>query len=141
MSTAEKKNRPRRYALNASPGTDALRASPEDNASPAENSHAALEAAYQKLLIEHQQLKQAYDTILHTTPDPRKLPPAGIPNETFEVDGNTYRMAAANLHIKSVGKRTALEAMVDDTLYPALGGKTILQWLVANNSTAIKKIS
>ncbi len=102
---------------------------------------AELEAAYQALLIEHQRLRQAYDNIIHTTPDPKKLPPAGIPTETFEVDGETYRMAAANLHVKGVGKRTALEAMVDDTLYPSLGGLTILQWLVANNSTTVVRVS
>lgn len=102
---------------------------------------AELQAAYQKLLIEHQQLQQAYDNIIHTTPSPHLLPQAAIPIETFEVDGATYRMAAANLYVKGVGKRTALEAMVDDTLYPTLGGTTILQWLVKNNSTAITKIS
>jgi hypothetical protein len=100
-----------------------------------------LEAAYQKLLIEHEQLKQAYDSIVHTTPDPRKLPAAGIPAETFQVNGSTYQMAAANLYVKGVGKRTALEALVDDQLHPSLGNLTILNWLVANNSTSIKKIS
>jgi len=103
--------------------------------------NADLEAAYQKLLIEHEQLKQAYDSIVHTTPDPRKLPAAGIPTETFEVDGGTYQMAAANLYVKGVGKRTALEALVDDQLHASLGNSTILNWLVANNSTSIKKIS
>jgi hypothetical protein len=102
---------------------------------------ADLEAAYQKLLIEHEQLKQAYDSIVHTTPDPRKLPAAGIPAETFEVNGSTYQMAAANLYVKGVGKRTALEALVDDQLHPSLGNSTILNWLVANNSTSVKKIS
>jgi hypothetical protein len=107
----------------------------------AANHNAELEAAYQKLLIEHEQLKQAYDNIVHTTPDPRKLPAAGIPPETFEVNGSTYQMAAANLYVKGVGKRTALEALVDDQLHPSLGNSTILNWLVANNSTSIKKIS
>jgi hypothetical protein len=108
---------------------------------PTNHNKADLEAAYQKLLIEHEQLKQAYDSIVHTTPDPRKLPAAGIPTETFEVDGGTYQMAAANLYVKGVGKRTALEALVDDQLHASLGNSTILNWLVANNSTSIKKIS
>jgi hypothetical protein len=108
---------------------------------PTNHNNADLEAAYQKLLIEHEQLKQAYDSIVHTTPDPRKLPAAGIPTETFEVDGGTYQMAAANLYVKGVGKRTALEALVDDQLHASLGNSTILNWLVANNSTSIKKIS
>lgn len=108
---------------------------------PANTNNAELEAAYQKLLIEHEQLKQAYDSIVHTTPDPRRLPAAGIPQETFQVNGSTYQMAAANLYVKGVGKRTALEALVDDQLHPSLGNLTILNWLVANNSTSIKKIS
>jgi hypothetical protein len=108
---------------------------------PTNHNKADLEAAYQKLLIEHEQLKHAYDSIVHTTPDPHKLPAAGIPTETFEVDGGTYQMAAANLYVKGVGKRTALEALVDDQLHASLGNSTILNWLVANNSTSIKKIS
>jgi hypothetical protein len=136
MST-EKKNTSKK-------ATQSPAVSPEDgvkNPLQGAGGNAELEAAYQKLLIEHEQLKQAYDNIVHTTPDPRKLPAAGIPPETFEVNGSTYQMAAANLYVKGVGKRTALEALVDDQLHPSLGNLTILNWLVANNSTSIKKIS
>lgn len=96
--------------------------------------------AYQQLQQEHQTLKELYQDMMQA---PSKAIVKSLPNlpaDTFEVAGNTYRMALPKMKIKDIGDRTALEVLLDDEAYQALKGLTIKEYLVSYGSTAVVQV-
>jgi hypothetical protein len=135
------------------PGTDALHASPlpasPDNPDAILEENIALkeenEALHRKITL----LEAAIEELAATTaiPGTKKtghlaaIKAAAAQNEPFEVDGKMYTLTVAELSIRKIGKRTALDIISDDEPLPQLGNKTIKEWLVANNSSAIKPLN
>jgi hypothetical protein len=63
-----------------------------------------------------------------------------VGGHSFKLDKKSYRYIMPQFIIPGVGKRTALEACSDDTIYAELGGKTINQHLVEIGSGAIAEV-
>jgi hypothetical protein len=100
----------------------------------------ALLTEHQALLDAHNELKEKYNQLFEApAPAPAKETP-GVPADTFEVDGQTYRMAIPKMKVGGIGERTALEILLDEETYPALGGKTIKEYLVSYGSIAVQKV-
>jgi hypothetical protein len=110
----------------------------------------------QSLKLELQQLSMAYNALEEKYLELASLPISqpgtqaahrslsgaeGIPDETFEVDGQLFRMTVTEVAVRKLGKRTALDILADDEPYTKLGGLTIKAWLVANNSSAVAPVS
>jgi hypothetical protein len=126
------------------------RAQPYENPNPMANKTEladeleALKLEYQKLSLDYEALKAAYEELasapmLPVTKTPAKAATAE-PNPVMEVDGGLYQLTTKEISIRKLGKRTALDIAADDQPYSELGGLTIAQWLVANNSSAIAAV-
>ncbi len=112
----------------------------DEQAAPSlEEQHAALLQEHQALLDAHNELKEKFSQLMDAPATPAAKETPGVPADTFEVDGQTYRMALPKMKIKGVGERTALEVLLDDEPYEKLGGKTIKEYLVSYGSIAVQK--
>jgi hypothetical protein len=59
---------------------------------------------------------------------------------SFKLEKKSFQYILPQFIIPGIGKRTALEACSDDTVYTELGGKTINEFLVSIGSGAVKEI-
>jgi hypothetical protein len=101
----------------------------------------------QALLEQNAQLAQERDELAQKLSEVMSLPStsapapevAGLPADTFTVNDEEYRMALPKIKVRGVGERTALEVLLDDEEYAALGSKTIKNYLVESGSIAVQK--
>lgn len=92
----------------------------------------------EKLLQENAALTKELESLLQTAPTAAPSAPT-VPAETFKVDGETYHLTLTEYIIKGIGRRTALEVLLDDTDYAELNGLTIKAHLVSYPNIGFKK--
>jgi len=95
-----------------------------------------LQNEYHKLVADNSRLQAQLDELLSIPVQPVKKM-EGIPPDTFTVAGAAYRFAGASLILPKIGKMTALEMLVDEETYSALGGLTIKAYLVKTGSKIV----
>jgi hypothetical protein len=104
-----------------------------------------LKKAFEKLSKELGSLRGKVSTLeeqvkLLTANPEAKLPEAPtVPAEGFELDGKKYFFTEPSFTLRGGLKRTALEALSDNEKYPSLGGLTIKEFLVQNNSKLVRE--
>lgn len=108
-----------------------------DEAIIAENQE--LKSKVVALQLQLDNLEKAYNELAATPVPPAAALEATQP-DPVEINGKLYQFVAKKINIRKIGERTALDIMADEQTYPHLGDQTILQWLVANNSLALKEI-
>jgi len=60
--------------------------------------------------------------------------------ETFEENGQQFRLTQKQYFLKGIGRRTALEVLLDDTEYPTLNGLTIRQYLTSYPNSGVEAL-
>lgn len=101
------------------------------------------EALKAEVALLHEQLSKLASDYNQLASTPVKSPGtavADVQTEPFQVDGEDYQLVVGKIAVRRLGERTALDILADEDTYDALGGLTIKEWLVKNNSKAIKKL-